>query len=439
MSKTFVGAFLLLFLFTPAFSLAGGQFERRTNGVILEVPEGFLDVQFYSDSIVRVAFAKNRNFFKRQTIDIVDQPATGVQWALETAPQSWNLKGKQLSLSIDRTTGKVRFLDSNGTSILTEDSRQLEPAQVQGEKTFHIHQQWQANPDESLYGLGQNQFGMLDLKGTDLDLWQHNTNVAVPFLVSSSGYGILWDNTSFTRFGDLREFIPIPAEYLYSRDNKPGGLTTEPLDHSEPISQTAVIDIDLQPKHGEPRPASTRWEGFIEAPVMGDYQFDARSNGGIKVWLDGKLIMDHWRQGWLTDHDRAKVSLQAGKHYPLKIEWDTEQGTALNFCWKPPVPKKRITNSLVIEKGAWIDTAKEMPGGISETLGFEKTFSSPNIPTVQIGETKSQTITSLWSEVGDGIDYYFVYGPELDKVVAGYRVLTGQAPMMPNWAFGLWQ
>ena len=47
--------------------------------------------------------------------------------------------------------------------------------------------------------------------------------------------------------------------------------------------------------------------------------------------------------------------------------------------------------------------------------------------------------TSLWSEVGDGIDYYFVYGPELDQVVAGYRRVTGPAPMMPRWALGLWQ
>ena len=47
--------------------------------------------------------------------------------------------------------------------------------------------------------------------------------------------------------------------------------------------------------------------------------------------------------------------------------------------------------------------------------------------------------TSLWSKVGDGIDYTFVYGPDIDRVIAGYRQLTGQAPMMPRWAFGLWQ
>ncbi len=378
-----------MLLFSTALSRAAERIEKQPSGVVVPVTGGLLKIQFYSDSIARISFTKNRKFFSRQTIDVVGKPLPAIQWTLETTPKSWNLKGKLLTVSIDRTTGKVQFLDANGASILAENGRQLEPAQVQGEQTFHIRQQWQDNPNESLYGLGQNQFGMLDLKGMDLDLWQHNTNVAVPFLASNGGYGILWENTSFTRFGDLREFVPIPAEYLYNRENKLGGLTTEPLDHSAPASQASLIDIDLHPKQGEERPKSTLWEGFIEAPVMGDYQFEARSNGGIRVWLDGKLIMEHWRQGWLADHDRAKVSLEAGNRYSLKIEWDTEQGTTLQFSWKIPAPENRNT--------------------------------------------------SLWSEVGDGIDYYFVYGPELDKVVAGYRILTGQAPMMPNWAFGLWQ
>ena len=43
------------------------------------------------------------------------------------------------------------------------------------------------------------------------------------------------------------------------------------------------------------------------------------------------------------------------------------------------------------------------------------------------------------SEVADVIDYYFFYGPDLDKVVASYRELTGQAPMFGKWAYGFWQ
>ena len=46
---------------------------------------------------------------------------------------------------------------------------------------------------------------------------------------------------------------------------------------------------------------------------------------------------------------------------------------------------------------------------------------------------------SFASEVGDYIDYHFVYGPALDAVVAGYRDLTGPAPLFGKWALGLWQ
>jgi len=43
------------------------------------------------------------------------------------------------------------------------------------------------------------------------------------------------------------------------------------------------------------------------------------------------------------------------------------------------------------------------------------------------------------SEIADTIDYYFLYGPELDQVIAGYRELTGAAPMFGKWAYGFWQ
>ena len=47
--------------------------------------------------------------------------------------------------------------------------------------------------------------------------------------------------------------------------------------------------------------------------------------------------------------------------------------------------------------------------------------------------------TSFWSEVADNIDYYFFYGPTIDQEIAGYRQLTGEAPMYGKWAYGYWQ
>jgi len=53
--------------------------------------------------------------------------------------------------------------------------------------------------------------------------------------------------------------------------------------------------------------------------------------------------------------------------------------------------------------------------------------------------TDNRETTSFWSDVADNIDYYFLLGPTMDQVIAGYRNLTGQAPMYGKWAYGYWQ
>ncbi len=80
------------------------------------------------------------------------------------------------------------------------------------------------------------------------------------------------------------------------------------------------------------------------------------------------------------------MHLDAGKHYAIKVT--SSPGATLALTWKTPPP-------------------------------------TPD--------------TSFWSEVGDAVDYYFVYGPSPDQVVAGYRTLTGQASLLPRWAYGFWQ
>jgi alpha-D-xyloside xylohydrolase len=171
--------------------------------------------------------------------------------------------------------------------------------------------------------------------------------------VSSRGYGVLWDNASPSRFGDLRPFEPIPPANLVDVSKQEGGLG---------------------------------WEGQLIPTVTGEYQFQAYSNGTTRLWLDEVLQIDHYKQNWATEYDQFKTHLVAGRRYRLKVTNDA--GDTLRFSWKTPAPA---------------------------------------------------TATSMWSEVGDAIDYYFIYGPELDQVIAGYRTLTGRASLLPAWAFGLWQ
>jgi alpha-D-xyloside xylohydrolase len=389
-----------------ATSLGAAVPEKLADGIVVPLDGGYLKLEVRAANVVRVAYAKDRRFFARDSLMLAPPPPSSTRFDLSTDTRQATLATAELRVRVDLASGAVRFYDRDNRPILYEKDggRALEPAVVQGERTFHVRQQWEASADEALYGLGQHQTGIVNVKGYDVDLWQHNGTVVVPFLLSSRGYGLLWDNTSFSRFGDLRPFEPPPPAQLLDAKGRRGGWTAScyaggnferlVAERVEPRIDIAVpseakdanqrIHPDLPP--GE---VSVRWEGAIEPEKTGEYQIQTFSNNGVKVWVDDALVIDHWRQGWLPWINVARLRLDAKRRYHVKVEWTKDQGMeTMSLRWKTP--------------------------GRGDA-------------------------TSLWSEVGDGVDYYFVYGPELDQVIAGYRHLTGQAPMMPIWAFGLWQ
>jgi alpha-D-xyloside xylohydrolase len=355
--------------------LGAAPIEKQGDGIILPVGEGLLRVSLCADNVVRVAYAKDRAFFSRPSLAAAPRRCEAVSWDLAQGASQVTLTTAKVKVRVDLESGALAFLDPSGHPILAEETqgRALTPGEVQGEKTFHVRQQWAAAPDEALYGLGQHQLGLLDIKGYDIDLWQHNGTVIIPFLVSSRGYGILWDNTSFTRFGDLRPFEPIPAAQLLDASGQPGGLTGSYYAGSkfERLVGTRVDPrVDILTLPGQALPASrihpelpegnfsVRWEGSVVPETSGDYLFRTYSNNGIKLWIDDQLIADHWRQGWLPWYDLARVRLEAKRRYHLKLEWTREQGMeTMQLFWKTP---------------------------------------------------SASAATSLWSEVGEGVDYSFV-------------------------------
>jgi alpha-D-xyloside xylohydrolase len=391
----------------PASGPVPVRLQRLPEGVLVRVGDGFLKLEVCADEVVRVAYAKDQAFFAHKSLAAQPKRCEGAQFEVTEAAGIATLATSKLRVRIDLATGRVAFFDPTGAPVLEEKDggRTIVAATVQGEDTQHVRQEWLPHADEALYGLGENHLGLVNLKGYDLDLWQHNGTIVIPFLVSSRGWGILWDNTSFTRFGDLRELAPIPPERLFDASGKRGGLTGsyyKGADFKHLVGERVdrSIDIALSSKEKKPNqliyaglpegPASVRWSGEVEPEVTGDYTFQTFSNNGIKLWVDDRLVINHWRQGWLPWKDVAKVRLEAKRRCKIRLEWSKDQGMeTVQLLWKTP-------------------------------------------------STVSQS-TSLWSEVGDGIDYYFVYGPALDKVVAGYRRITGPAPMIPRWALGLWQ
>jgi alpha-D-xyloside xylohydrolase len=108
------------------------------------------------------------------------------------------------------------------------------------------------------------------------------------------------------------------------------------------------------------------------------------------MWLNGELIVDNWRQNWLPWTHLPELKMEKGKRYDIRIDW--------------------------VHTGGYI--------GLKCLTPQDKLYDE---------------YVSLYSEVADQIDYYFIAGDNTDQVIQGYREATGQVPMMPKWALGFWQ
>jgi alpha-D-xyloside xylohydrolase len=104
----------------------------------------------------------------------------------------------------DHHQAMVRFTGPDGAELLAEDPihfwwpgpRSFSPT---GNGYYRLEQNFRAYTNEKLFGLGQHTHGLLDQKGAVIDLVQRNAEVTIPFLLSSRGYGLLWNNPGVGR------------------------------------------------------------------------------------------------------------------------------------------------------------------------------------------------------------------------------------------------
>ena len=101
----------------------------------------------------------------------------------------------QLRFTNDQT-GQLLLEEPKGNPFSISANRQFK---FRNGRLFNIEARFKAQEGERFFGLGQHQHGLLDQKGCVIELHQRNTEVAIPFLVSSRKYGFLWNNPSIGR------------------------------------------------------------------------------------------------------------------------------------------------------------------------------------------------------------------------------------------------
>ena len=191
----------------------------------------------------------------------------------------------------------LTFRDADGDILLQEDSRRLEKTTVQGEPAYDATERFLSPEDEFLFGMGQFQDGYVNVRGLTRRLTQVNTQISLPFLLSSKGYGLLWNNYGLTDFNPSDHSIPLVAD--------------------DGDGRTETVNATGTSGNRQEQRMYKAFHGSIDLPEDGTYSLllDVGQSMARRHYLaiDGTVTMDVSNL-WLPPTASALVTLTAGEH-----------------------------------------------------------------------------------------------------------------------------
>ncbi|MBN1782916.1 DUF5110 domain-containing protein [bacterium] len=179
--------------------------ERIGNGALVKTGNLNISIRFHAENIVHVMKWPPDGTGEKRSLIVIQDSLPPVPVDVKTARGSVVISSPALSVRVSARDGSVRFLDGDRTVLREKGAPGFEPVEYPFEKSFHIEQTFELTPEEGLYGLGQHQDGIMNYRDHEVVLVQSNTDAVTPFLISTAGYGILWDNTGKTVFRDGSE------------------------------------------------------------------------------------------------------------------------------------------------------------------------------------------------------------------------------------------
>jgi alpha-D-xyloside xylohydrolase len=209
MKRLSFAVLLVLFVFALP-SIAAAQWaplnpvtdvQKQPDGVLLKMRAGVLRLQVCADSIIHVIYAPGSTIPDVRQFIVTKTSWPAAQWNMDQTDKAVTLTTSSMKITITRANGAILYDDSSGNKLFEDGTRSLTSVVVNGEKTYRAELSsglWDST--EAFYGLGQHQAGVWNYHGEAVDLTQNNTNISVPFFVSTRGYGILWNNTSRSLF-----------------------------------------------------------------------------------------------------------------------------------------------------------------------------------------------------------------------------------------------
>jgi len=342
------------------------SYEQKKDQVIVVLTEGTLSICPVTDNAVRIKFYKDTETSLPEFVFTSNVPTPWFQ--VSDLPSKLEIIQKNITVSLDKQIGKLSFFENSGKIFLSEKpgSRKLTTDTIMGEKCYLAEQSFESPTGEYIFGLGQFQDGHYNLQGITRRLTQVNSQIAIPFIYSNKGYGILWHQYGLTDFNPTDNYIELEKQEQTVGINQIAEVTATSGTQKVLQNQALYVGKFIVPQDGE-------YSIFLDLGDMGNRQY---------VVIDEEPCIDQTNL-WLPPTIGTLVKLKAGEHLVQVV------------CKSDNIPKL-----------SW---------KLKDNL---TTFRSPNAKL---------------------LDYVVFYGPSDDNVIAAYRNLSGNAPMLPEWAYGFWQ
>ena len=302
--------------------------SKQKEKVVLELKQGLLSLIPLNQNAVRVQFSQPGSAPMEELIYTEKLPVP--EYEVTEDKQSLVLSLDGISVEFDKGTEVLTFKDANKRIILQEKvgGRFMKVSSVQNEPTYQVEQRFVSPKDEYIYGTGQFQDGYLNIRGLTRRLTQVNTQISIPFILSSKGYGLLWNNYGLTDFNPADQFVELtPA-------NASGEAVT--------VNTTGTSGNVRETRQTYSFTAS------VDVPRSGSYSLllDVGQRMARKYYLviDGQKIVDV-NNLWLPPTTSAIVELTAGKH---DIEVQGERNDKPVLYWRP-VSEETVFRSSVAQ------------------------------------------------------------------------------------------
>ncbi|RYY29520.1 MAG: DUF4968 domain-containing protein, partial [Sphingobacteriaceae bacterium] len=197
--------FLLLLFGAPSAKASVKSYLKNSDGVSFTLNKGLMKIFVRSSDIIEVKYTMFDRFQPKESLVVNNKWLNPPNFTVADAGQNIIINTASLKIAVNKATNAIIYMDKKGMVITAEDkaeNKTMKPATIAGISTYNCTSQFISPKNEALYGLGCHPEDSLSInyKGRNQEMLIKYMTGAIPVLLSTNGYGLLWDNYSASNF-----------------------------------------------------------------------------------------------------------------------------------------------------------------------------------------------------------------------------------------------